>query len=140
MLRAAPAPRHGPFVTQYTQLPPDLPARVVALAHRITDPWTDTYDKVMAVQRWLQRNTRYNLDIPPDPPGVDAVDEFLFVRRQGFCEHIASAMAILLRSVGIPTRFAVGFDVGSHNLLTGYYDVHESDAHAWVEVAYPGIG
>jgi transglutaminase-like putative cysteine protease len=140
MLRAAPAPRQGPFVTQYTQLPPDLPARVVALAHRITDPWPNTYDKVMAVQRWLQRNTRYNLDIPPDPPGVDAVDEFLFVRRQGFCEHIASAMAILLRSVGIPARFAVGFDVGSHNLLTGYYDVHESDAHAWVEVAYPGIG
>ncbi|HEY7280978.1 MAG TPA: transglutaminaseTgpA domain-containing protein [Actinomycetota bacterium] len=140
MLRAAPAPQMGSLLSQYTQLPPDLPARDVELAHRITDPWPDTYDKVMAVQRWLQRNTRYNLDIPPDPPGVDAVDEFLFVRRQGFCEHIASAMAILLRAVGIPTRFAVGFDVGSHNLLTGYYDVHESDAHAWVEVAYPGIG
>ncbi len=140
MLRAARAPHPGPLLAQYTQLPADLPPRVVALAHRITDPWPDTYDKVMAVQRWLQRNTRYNLDIPPDPPGVDAVDEFLFVRRQGFCEHIASAMAILLRSVGIPARFAVGFDVGSHNLLTGYYDVHESDAHAWVEVGYPWIG
>jgi protein-glutamine gamma-glutamyltransferase len=140
MLRAAPDPYPGPFVSQYTQLPADLPDRVVALAHRITDRMPTTYDKVMAVQRWLQRNTKYNLDIPPDPPGVDAVDQFLFVRKQGFCEHIASAMAILLRSVGIPARFAVGFDTGSHNLLTGYYDVHESDAHAWVEVAYPGIG
>ena len=140
MLRAARQPVDPAFLQQYTQLPADLPARVVALAHRITDRYPDAYDKAMAVQRWLQQNTRYNLDIPPDPPGVDAVDEFLFVRRQGFCEHIASAMAIMLRAVGVPTRLAVGFDSGSHNLLTGYYDVHESDAHAWVEVAYPGIG
>jgi len=139
-LRSAPPAVPGAFVDQYTQLPADLPDRVVALAHRITDRYPDTYDKVMAVQRWLQENTRYNLDIPPDPPGVDAVDEFLFVRRQGFCEHIASAMAIMLRAVGVPARLAVGFDTGSHNLLTGYYDVHESDAHAWVEVAYPRIG
>jgi transglutaminase-like putative cysteine protease len=140
MLRTARDPIPGPFLTQYTQLPPDLPHRVVALAHRITDPYPNQYGKVMAVQRWLQRNTRYNLDIPPDPPGVDAVDQFLFVTRQGFCEHIASAMAIMLRAVGVPTRLAVGFDTGSQNLLTGYWDVHESDAHAWVEVAYPGIG
>jgi hypothetical protein len=140
MLRLAPEPRPGDFVDQYTQLPDDLPQRVVDLAHRITDPQPTTYDKVVAVERWLQRNTRYNLDIPPDPPGVDSVDQFLFVRRQGFCEHIASGMAILLRAVGIPTRLAVGFDSGSHNLLTGYYDVHESDAHAWVEVGYPQIG
>jgi hypothetical protein len=140
VLRSARQPFPGAFLAQYTQLPADLPARVVSLAHRITDRWPNTYDKVMAVQRWLQRNTRYNLDIPPDPPGVDSVDEFLFVRRQGFCEHIASAMAILLRAVGVPTRLAVGFDSGSHNLLTGYYEVHESDAHAWVEVAYPTIG
>jgi transglutaminase-like putative cysteine protease len=139
-LRLAPPPQPSRELAEYTQLPEDLPDRVVALAHRITDGLPTTYDKVMAVQRWLQRNTKYNLDIPPDPPGVDAVDEFLFVRRQGFCEHIASAMAILLRAVGVPTRFAVGFDTGDHNLLTGYYEVHESDAHAWVEVYYPGVG
>ena len=133
--------RWGPrFLRQYTELPGDLPARVVRLAHRIADPEPTTYDKVMAVQRWLQVHTRYRLDIPADPPGVDAVDYFLFERREGYCEHIASAMAVLLRAVGVPARFAVGFDVGHHNLLTGYYEIHEADAHSWVEVDYPGVG
>ncbi|MBI4260047.1 MAG: DUF3488 domain-containing protein [Actinobacteria bacterium] len=128
------------IVSRYTQLPAGLPARVVELAHRIADQEPTVYDKVMAVQRWLRENTRYRLDIPPDPPGADAVDHFLFERREGYCEHIASAMAVLLRAVGIPTRFAVGFDAGDRNLLTGYFEVRESDAHSWVEVFHPGVG
>ncbi len=71
---------------------------------------------------------------------MDAVDEFLFVRHQGFCENIASAMALLLRAVGVPTRVVTGFGPGSRNAFTGYYDVRESDAHAWVEVLYPAAG
>jgi transglutaminase-like putative cysteine protease len=140
ILRAAPAVWSKAETNQYTQLPADLPGRDVALAERITASATTTYGKVMAVQDWLHRNTRYNLDIPRDPPGVDAVDEFLFVRRQGFCEHIASAMAVLLRSVGIPTRLVTGFGPGRRNPFTGYYDVRQSDAHAWLEVLYPGVG
>jgi transglutaminase-like putative cysteine protease len=127
-------------IREYTQLPSELPQRDVDLAHRITDGAPTLYDKVMAVQAWLQRNTRYNLDVPRDPPGADPVDYFLFERRQGYCEHIASAMAVLLRAVGIPTRLGVGFDPGERNLLTGYFEVRESDAHAWVEVLYPGVG
>lgn len=140
LLRSSPEKWPMDFTQSYTQLPADLPQRVIDLAHRIADGQPTVYDKVMAVQNWLKANTSYNLDIPPDPSGVDAVDYFLFERRQGFCEHIASAMAILLRAVGIPTRFAVGFDSGTRNLLTGYFEVHESDAHSWVEVYYAGIG
>jgi transglutaminase-like putative cysteine protease len=125
---------------RYTQLPGDLPVRDVALARRITAGESTIYGKVMAVQTWLRRHTRYDLGVPRDPPGVDAVDEFLFERRRGFCEHIASAMAILLRAVGIPTRFVTGFGPGERNPLTGYFEVRESDAHAWVEVRYPGVG
>jgi transglutaminase-like putative cysteine protease len=139
-LRASPGVWPEQVTRRYTQLPADLPARVVRLAHLITDGEATTYDKVMAVQRWLQIHTRYTLDIPPDPTGTDAVDYFLFERRNGYCEHIASAMAILLRAVGIPTMFVVGFGPGEHNLFTGYYDVRESDAHSWVEVDYPGVG
>jgi protein-glutamine gamma-glutamyltransferase len=128
------------FLREDLQLPVGLPKRVVELAHRITDGRPTEYGKVMAVQAWLHRHTKYNLDIPPDPIGVDAVDEFLFVRRQGSCEHIASAMAVLLRAVGIRARFVVGFGPGHRNLLTGYYDVRESDAHAWVEVYYGQVG
>ncbi len=125
---------------RYTQLPSSLPSRVGELAHRITDGRPSVYDKVLAVQRWLRDNTKYNLNIPPDPAGTDPIDEFLFVRRQGFCEHIATAMALLLREVGIPTRLVTGFGPGERNPLTGYFEVREREAHAWVEVLYPGVG
>ena len=139
MLRSA--GRRAPTVLaeRYTQLPVDLPHRVVQLAHRITDQQPTVFDKVMAVERWLHTHTRYRLDVPPDPEGVNAVDWFLFERRTGLCEHIASAMAVLLRSVGIPARFVVGFGPGERNVLTGYFDVRQSDAHAWVEVYYPNV-
>ncbi|HZS33912.1 MAG TPA: transglutaminaseTgpA domain-containing protein, partial [Methylomirabilota bacterium] len=140
VLRSAPASWPAATLARCTQLPADLPARDLALARRITDGAATTYDRVMAVQRWLRRNTRYDLDVPRDPPGVNAVDEFLFVRRAGFCEHIASAMAVLLRAVGVPTRFVTGYGPGERNPFTGYYEVRESDAHAWVEVLYPGVG
>jgi len=69
ILRAAPAVWSKAETNQYTQLPADLPGRDVALAERITAAATTTYGKVMAVQDWLHRNTRYNLDIPRDPTG-----------------------------------------------------------------------
>jgi transglutaminase-like putative cysteine protease len=124
----------------YLELPATLPARVTDLAARIAAGAPTAYDAVEAVQTWLRRNTTYNLDIPPDPPGVDAVDRFLFETREGFCEHIASAMAVLLRAAGIPTRLVTGFGPGHRNPFTGYWEVRASDAHAWVEVFYPGAG
>ena len=137
----APADAHlETLLERYRQLPADLPERVIALAERITAGETSRVDAVAAVEAWLRANTRYNLDIPADPPGVDAVDEFLFERREGFCEHIASAMTILLRSVGVPARLVTGFGPGVRNPFTGYWDVRASDAHAWVEVYYPGAG
>ncbi len=94
----------------------------------------------MAVQTWLQTNTRYDLTVPREPDGVNAVDYFLFETRRGFCEHIASAMALLLRADGIPTRLVTGYGPGERNPFTGYYEVRNADAHAWLEVYYPGAG
>jgi hypothetical protein len=82
----------------------------------------------------------YDLDVPRDPPVVDAVDHFLFETRRGFCEQIASSMAVMLRTLGIPTRLVTGYGPGTRNLLTGYLEVRQSDAHAWVEVWYPLVG
>ena len=98
------------------------------------------YDRVAAVQSWIRANTRYDLDVPRDPVGVDAVDHFLFVTRTGFCEQIATSLAIMLRTLGIQTRLVTGYGPGERNPLTGYFEVRQSDAHAWVEVFYPGIG
>jgi transglutaminase-like putative cysteine protease len=129
-----------PSVQRMLQLPVSLPQRVRDLADRITSGAPSEYDAVMAVQGWLQTNTQYDLTVPREPDGVDAVDHFLFVTRRGFCEHIAAAMAVLLRADGIPTRVVTGYGPGERNPFTGYYEVRNSDAHAWVEVNYPGYG
>jgi hypothetical protein len=94
----------------------------------------------VAVQDWLRANTVYDLSVAREPEGVDAVDHFLFETRRGFCEHIASAMAVLLRAADVPTRIATGYGPGQRNPLTGYFEVRQSDAHAWVEVLLPGMG
>ncbi|MEP6759662.1 MAG: transglutaminase domain-containing protein [Actinomycetota bacterium] len=122
------------------QLPATLPQRVRDLAAAITAGTSTEYDAVQAVQRWLQTNTRYDLTVPREPDGVDAVDHFLFETRRGFCEHIAASMAVLLRSQGIPARIVTGYGPGERNPFTGYFEVRNSDAHAWVEVLYPGYG
>ena len=122
------------------QLPDAMPSRVADLAARITAGRATEYDKVIAVQDWIAANTRYDLNVARDPAGVDTVDRFLFVTRRGFCEQIASAMAVMLRTQGIPTRLVTGYGPGTWNPLTGYYEVKQSDAHAWLEVYYPSIG
>jgi transglutaminase-like putative cysteine protease len=125
---------------RYAQLPPSLPGRVRRLANEITSDRSTTVDKVLAVQDWLRTHTHYRLDIPRDPPGRDPVDYFLFDRRQGFCEHIASAMTVLLRASGVPARLATGYTPGVRNPFSGYWEVRNSNAHAWVEVYYRGVG
>lgn len=129
-----------PFVNRYTQLPPELPERVRNLAHKIAGDETTVLGKVNAIDEWLQSNTQYLIEIPPQPPGSDAVDHFLFEDRRGFCEQIASAMALMLRSQGVPARLATGFAPGERNVFSGYFEVRRDDAHSWVEVFFPGIG
>jgi protein-glutamine gamma-glutamyltransferase len=125
---------------RYLQVPDDLPERDRALATQITTSAHTEYDAVDAVQTWLDTDTTYDLTVPRQPDGIDAVDWFLFDSRRGFCEHIASAMAILLRSAGIPTRVVTGYGPGERNPFTGYFEVRQSNAHAWVEVWYPRYG
>jgi hypothetical protein len=88
----------------------------------------------------MSRHTRYSTDIPPLPRGADSVDEFLFGNRVGFCEQISTSLAVMLRSIGIPAREAVGFVPGGYNPITDLFQVHANDAHAWVQVWFPGYG
>jgi transglutaminase-like putative cysteine protease len=128
------------IANRYTQLPPELPERVRALAETVAGVEPTTLGKVQAIDRWLQENTEYDLDIPPLPHGSDAVDHFLFEERRGYCEQIASAMAVMLRSLGVPARFVTGYAPGRRNIFSGYFEVVGSDAHSWVEVYFPGSG
>ena len=89
---------------------------------------------------WIGAHTRYSQDIPPLPAGADTVDEFLFGNRVGFCEQISTSLAVMLRSLGIPAREAVGYVPGGYDPITDLYQVHANDAHAWVQVWFPGYG
>ena len=119
---------------------PTVPGRVGRLAHQLSAGGTTEYDRVNAITDYLRTQYRYSLDTPRLPTGADAVDQFLFVARVGYCEQFASALTVMLRSVGIPSRMAVGYSTGTRDNLTGTFTVHARDAHAWVEVLFPGVG
>jgi hypothetical protein len=131
---------------RYLQLPhPD--ARVTALATSITrgfgtgtDGDPHTYDKISAIEQWMSTHVRYTTDIPPLSAGADAVDSFLFGTRRGYCEQISTATVVMLRSLAIPAREAVGYVPGPYNPITDLYDIQAKDAHAWVQVWFPGYG
>jgi transglutaminase-like putative cysteine protease len=124
---------------RYLHLPP-VPDRVRRLAYELAADSGSPYGKAVAVARYLRACCAYTLQAPPLPPGADAVDDFLFRTRQGSCEAFSSALAVLLRAVGVPARLVTGYTTGTYNRFTGYYEVRNSDAHAWVEVYQPGVG
>jgi transglutaminase-like putative cysteine protease len=139
-LRSLPRLEAPEAIERYLELPATVPQRVRDLAARITTGATNDYDRVKAIEKYLADNYEYSLDSPIPAEGRDAVDHFLFDSEVGFCEQFASATAVMLRSLGIPARVVAGYTPGSRNAFTGYYEVRNSDAHAWVEVWFPGVG
>ncbi len=136
-LRAAGADYPLHVATRYTQLTRDLPQRVKDLAVSLTADSENPYDKALAVEAYL-KTLPYNLEIEPPPFDADGVDHFLFEQKQGYSEYFASAMAVMLRSVGIPARLAVGYTTGDPIEAEGSYAVTDSHSHGWVEVYFPG--
>jgi transglutaminase-like putative cysteine protease len=122
----------------YLQLPP-LDPRIPELAKRVTSGAGTPYDKTIAIESYLRRSFSYTLTLT-GKPGDDPLPHFLFETRAGHCEYFASAMAVILRTLGIPTREVNGFLPGEYNDLGGDYIVRASDAHSWVEVYFPGTG
>jgi transglutaminase-like putative cysteine protease len=123
----------------YLQLPDSITPRTRALAQQITRGLSNNYDKAVAIQRWLDANTSYTLELA-DPGTQEPIDFFLFDRKKGHCEYYASAFAILAREVGIPVRQVNGFLGGEWNEYESYVAVRAGDAHSWDEVFFPGKG
>ncbi len=126
--------------SRYLQLPDVLPERVHALARDLTAAQPTPYDRAVAIQEYLRREMHYSLDVKSPPYDRDVVDYFLFDSKEGFCDYYATAMAVLARSAGIPARVAFGFATGTFDPGPGKYTVLQSDAHAWPELYFPGIG
>jgi hypothetical protein len=124
---------------RYLGLPDRLDARIPALARAMAGAAGSDVQRARAVEAALRRDYRYSLQ-GPDRETADPLADFLFTRRQGYCEYFASAMAVLLRSLGIPARLATGFQSGQYNPVTELWVVRASDAHSWVEAWMPGRG
>ena len=125
---------------RYLQLPPDLPQRVNDLAARVVGGVHTPYDKASAVEDYLRSNYPYNLRVDPPPFNADGVDHFLFTLREGYSEYFGSTMAVMLRTVGVPARLAVGYTTGDEIGEEDLFSVTDSHSHAWVEVYFPDFG
>ncbi|MEP7292815.1 MAG: transglutaminaseTgpA domain-containing protein [Chloroflexota bacterium] len=126
----------------YGSFMPSVTARTIALATQIVaDAGAQTpYDKAKAIETWLRANIIYNESIPQPPTNQDSVDWVVFDYKQGYCNYYASAMIVMLRTMGIPARMAAGFAQGTWNADEQAFVVQERDAHTWVEVYFPGYG
>jgi hypothetical protein len=129
------------WVTErYLQLPDTITERTRQLARAITEPFADPFSKAQAIERHMRTEIKYNEQIAAPPPDVDKVDYILFELKEAYCDYYASSMIVMLRSVGIPARLAVGFAQGDYDVERGVYHVVNADAHSWVEVYFPRYG
>ena len=129
-----------PVDPKWTAVSPTIAPRVSDLAARLTAGSPDRFDAVDAIENYLRSNEKYDLDSPEPQRGDDAVDDFLFVSHRGFCEQFATAAVVMLRSVGVPARLVTGYAFGDTASDPGRRIFRGTDAHAWVQVYYPGFG
>ena len=123
---------------RYAQLP-TVPQEVIDIAREITADARNAYDKASAIEGYL-RGLEYSLKVPPPPRNRDVVDYFLCDVREGYCDYFATAMVVLCRIVGLPARYVSGYAMGEYDYNVAAYSVTGNNAHAWVEVHFPGLG
>ncbi len=125
---------------RYLQLPDTISEETVALAQEITAGLTNPFDMAIAIRDDLRSRIAYNDQIEAAPADVDPVHHVLFVSQEGYCTYYASAMAVMLRSLGVPARTVSGYTLGEFVEQANVYRVRASNAHTWVEVFFPGYG
>lgn len=125
---------------RYLQLPATVTPETIALATELTTGYDAPFDQAIAIRDYLRTNILYNDQIDAAPEGVDPVHYTLFDIREGYCNYYAAAMAVMLRSQGVPARVVSGYALGEYDEPTGSYRVRSSNLHTWVEVYFPGYG
>ena len=126
--------------SRYLQLPESLPARIKSLAENIVSGINSDYEKAKAIEQYLSTNHPYTLKPRAMAKDRDFVDFFLFDVKEGYCTYYASAMTVMLRTIGIPARYVEGYLMPSKPESGTTYQVTNENAHAWVEVYFEGFG
>lgn len=137
------------YLGEYTQLPSSLPERVRDLAFEIVSENAESdsvYDQVKAIEEYLrgEKFTYSQAGVAYPAEGQDYVDQFLFETNIGYCDNFSTSMVVLLRSLGIPTRWVKGYTAGlsTYDSAVGgtVYEVTNNNAHSWPEVFFPNTG
>lgn len=121
----------------YLQLPEDM-AWLKDFTEGILSSVKDNKEIAKTIETYLKDNYTYSLSPSPPPEGVNPISHFLLDEKKGFCEHYATAMVLMLRSMGIPARVVSGYMGGEYNRYGRYYIVRQKDAHTWVEAFIDG--
>jgi len=122
----------------FLELPP-LDERIAQLAETVSVGSGGSFGKALRIETFLREGFEYTLE-NPSGTAADPLVDFLFRSRAGHCEYYATAQAVMLRTIGIPSRVVNGFRRGEHNEWSDYFIVRQSDAHSWVEAYFPGPG
>ena len=145
--RSYPDFRYGPArrtagLQDYLELPNGFNPRTLAWAAELRRDPRYAADPSRLIDGVLERlrSGGYSYTLDPGVYGANTADEFWFDRKEGFCEHIASAFVILMRALDIPARIVTGYQGGERNSVDGFWVVRQSDAHAWAEVWLAGRG
>lgn len=130
--------RREAIYKNYTSLPDALPPRVIELANSLAEGKENAYEKMQAFEQYL-RSLRYTQTPAMPPKDRDVVDYFLFDSKEGYCTYFATALSVLGRCVGIPTRYVQGYCARALNSY-GEHTIRTDEAHAWTEAYIDGIG
>ncbi len=127
------------IVSRYLKLPDITPSRLFMLAISLTDHQTEPYEKALAIQNYL-RTIPYSLEVPTPPADRDVADYFVFDLEKGYCDYYATAMVVMARAIGIPSRLVMGYASGTYDPQSKSFVVTEADAHSWPELYFQDIG
>jgi transglutaminase-like putative cysteine protease len=128
------------WTERYLQLPEEFPDSIRQLAEEIVGEESIPYFQTRMITQYLRDTIEYLEVIDEPPTDRDVIEWFLFEYKKGFCNYYATAQVLMLRSLGIPARIAVGFAQGTFNEEEKYFEIREKESHAWPEVYFPGIG
>ncbi len=143
VLRQAPYEYSKAIQERYLQLPPEIADKVrqkaIALLSKSPKPINSVYEAAIFLTQAVKQNYQIQ-DVPFFAENEDLVESFLFRHQGGYGDHFSTVLTVMLRSIGIPARLAVGFGPGQFNPFTGFYLVRNTDAYALSEVYFPYFG